>query len=93
MRAHMENHEEIEAQILEILREFLSAAALPADAVLDAGTPLLDSGALDSLGILQLTTRIEGVFGIQVSDEDFMPENFATAGCLARYVATRLPAP
>ena len=84
---------DVDARVLDVVRQFLGAsAALPAGADLTAQTPLLDSGVLDSLGILQLTTRIEQVFGIEVTDEDFVPENFATVGALARYVGARLAA-
>lgn len=87
------NDNDVEFRVLDVVRQFLGASAtLPAGTDLDAQTPLLDSGVLDSLGILQLTTRIEQVFGIEVTDEDFVPENFATVGSLARYVGTRLAA-
>jgi len=49
-------------------------------------TPLLDSGALDSLGILHLMTFLSENLQIEIADEDFVPENFQTAGSLARLV-------
>ena len=83
----MEN--QTQARVLDILREFLGAA-LPPGGELTADTPLLEGGLLDSLGILQLTTKIEAVFGIEVMDADFVPENFETVGSLTRYVQARL---
>jgi len=87
----MQNPGVTEAQILDAVYEFLGkAASLPPDAELNADTQLLEGGALDSLGILRLAALIEEKFGIQVLDEDFVPENFETVGSLARYIAARL---
>jgi acyl carrier protein len=80
-----------EAEIYAVICEFLSTAtSAPPGLVLDRDTPLLEGGALDSLGILQLTARLEEVFGLQVADEDFIPENFETIGTLSRYLSGRL---
>ncbi len=49
-------------------------------------TPLLASGALDSLGILELVIFIGEKFGIEVADEDFDPTNFETIGHLVQFV-------
>ena len=38
---------------------------------------LLESGIMDSLGILDLVAFIESEFNITVSDEDLSPENFS----------------
>lgn len=37
---------------------------------------LLDSGIVDSLGILDLVAFLESDFGLSITDEDLMPENF-----------------
>jgi acyl carrier protein len=48
--------------------------------------PLLDSGIIDSLGILDLVTFIEKEFGVHVSDEELLPENFQTVDALAAFI-------
>jgi acyl carrier protein len=53
---------------------------------LDAGTPLLASGAIDSLGILELVTFLDERFGVQMMDDDFDPANFETLGQLVAFV-------
>ena len=41
-------------------------------------TPIFEGGLeLDSFAVVDLVTRIENHFGIQLSDDDFRPENFA----------------
>lgn len=47
---------------------------------------LLDSGMLDSLGILQLVAFIDDRLGIQVPDEDVVYENFYSVNALAAYL-------
>jgi acyl carrier protein len=47
---------------------------------------LLDTGVVDSLGVLDLVTFIEQEFGITVVDEELGPENFQTIECLAGFV-------
>jgi acyl carrier protein len=53
---------------------------------------LLESGVVDSLGILDLVAFIEQEFGIEVSDEDLLPENFNTIDRLTAFVVSRAPA-
>jgi acyl carrier protein len=53
-------------------------------------TPLLDSGLLDSLSMLQLTTHLSDTFGVEFEDDDFTMENFATAGRVAALVTAKI---
>ena len=53
---------------------------------ISSGDPLLDTGVVDSLGVLDLVTYIEQEFGITVDDEELGPENFQTIECLAWFV-------
>jgi acyl carrier protein len=48
--------------------------------------PLLKNGLIDSLGILDLVTFLENEFGIAVSDEDLLPENFGSMHSLTNFV-------
>ena len=48
--------------------------------------PLLKNGLIDSLGILDLVTFLENEFGIAVSDEDLLPENFGSIHSLTNFV-------
>ena len=48
--------------------------------------PLLKNGLIDSLGILDLVTFVENEFGIAVSDEDLLPENFGSMHSLTNFV-------
>jgi acyl carrier protein len=48
--------------------------------------PLLTNGLIDSLGILDVVTFVENEFGIVVSDEDLLPENFGSIHSLTNFV-------
>ena len=50
---------------------------------------LLESGIVDSLGVLDLVGFIEQQFGIEAQDDDLVPENFDSIDALARFVRER----
>ena len=52
-------------------------------------SPLLESGLIDSLGILDLVGFLEEQFAIQVTDEELVPENFQNIDQLAVFVAQK----
>lgn len=54
---------------------------------IDNETFLLQSGIVDSLGILELVAFIENEFGITVSDDELMPENFQNIAMMTSFVA------
>jgi acyl carrier protein len=71
-----------------ISREFVrDAALLP----LTDETPLLESGILDSLSLLQLVVFLEERFGITVGDADLLPQNFETVNTICAYLRAREP--
>ena len=47
---------------------------------------LLDSGLIDSAGILELVTFIESRFNVEVTDEDIVPDNFETINHIVSFV-------
>lgn len=53
---------------------------------------LLESGIIDSLGILDLVNFLEQSLGIILSDEELIPENFQTIERLSVFVQSKVPA-
>lgn len=53
---------------------------------------LTQSGVLDSMGVLELIMFIEERFGVNVPDEDTLPENLDSVERITAYVRGRLPA-
>ena len=75
--------------ILRTIRFYLRDR-FPALIDVEATTPLLQSGAIDSLGFLELMTFLSEEFGITLEDEDFDASNLETAGKLADFVERKL---
>ncbi len=50
---------------------------------------LLESGILDSVGVLDLVGQLEATFGIAVADDDLVPDNFRTVASLAAFVQAK----
>ncbi len=87
MRDTLESDDrEAEAAILRFVAR-VAPAELARD--LDAGTPLLSAGLLDSLSIVELMTFVSEELGFEISDEDFTAENFETVGSLVRLIGTK----
>lgn len=51
--------------------------------------PLLAKEVLDSMGIVQVVDYLEATFGIEVDDEDLVPDHFSTIDGIAGLVATK----
>ena len=51
---------------------------------------LIENDVLDSMGIFETIAFLEDQFGIEVQDDDLVPENFATVASIARLVSKNL---
>jgi acyl carrier protein len=47
---------------------------------------LLETGIIDSLGILDLVQFLETEFGLHVEDDELLPENFQSIRAVAEFV-------
>ncbi|MEJ6554730.1 acyl carrier protein [Microbacterium esteraromaticum] len=50
---------------------------------------LLETGVIDSTGVLELIEFLESEFGLQVLDDESVPENLDSIDNLARFVAAK----
>ncbi len=76
------SEEEIESEIILYLNRVLENRS----AHLDAETKLLETGLLDSVGILDLIEFIEKNFGTALDDTDMVPEHFEKVRAVAARV-------
>lgn len=60
--------------------------ALPGD------TSLTDSGAIDSMGVLELVMYLEETYGLEISELEMTPENLDTIDNAVRFVRSKLGA-
>ena len=76
----------------QTILDYLSKAVAEAgnNEPVTAQTGLLETGLIDSIGLVGLIQFIEGEFGLQIPDADLTPELFETPASLADYVARRL---
>jgi acyl carrier protein len=51
---------------------------------------LTEIGVIDSLGIFRLVSFLEDSFGVRVSDEEIVPDNFHTISDIERFVSGKL---
>ena len=60
-----------------------------APAGLDEGASFLDSGIIDSTGVMELVGFLEDRFGITVEDSELTPENLDSIGRVSAYLARK----
>jgi acyl carrier protein len=51
--------------------------------------PLLETGMLDSQGVLEVVGYIEEKFSLRIADEDLVPENFQSIDRIAGFIESR----
>lgn len=78
-------------QTIEILKRFIiNEIATELDLKdLDESQSLLETGILDSLGILKLVAFIEAKFLVKIEDEELIPENFETLSEISRMISNK----
>ncbi|EUC00402.1 acyl carrier protein familyprotein [Rhizobium sp. CF080] len=75
------------------VREFIAENFLfRADAEVSNNQSLLESGVIDSTGVLELIAFLEQTYGITVADEEIIPENLDSIDNMTSYLATKLAA-
>jgi acyl carrier protein len=77
------------------IREFIVENFLFGDGeALKEDTSFMEEGIIDSTGTLELVFFLEETFGINVEDDELVPENFDSLGRIARYLEAKTgPAP
>ena len=71
------------------IRDFIqNELQRPLDDVTDDDS-LLEAGVLDSVAVLQVVTFVEQRFGIAVSEDEMMPDNFESISAIAAFVQRR----
>jgi acyl carrier protein len=76
---------------LETVRDFVVENFLfGEDGMLKEETSFLESGIIDSTGILELIAFLEETYGLTIGDEEIVPENFDTLGNVVRFLERKL---
>lgn len=78
-------------QTITEVRDYVVAEFLPEGEPVEitGDMDLLNSGIVDSLGLLKLIAWLENAYEITVGDADLDPENFSSLGTIAEFVEDR----
>lgn len=60
------------------------------DKGLEDSTSFLDSGIIDSTGILELISFLEESFALTIHDDELIPENLDSINNLIKFISTKL---
>ncbi len=89
----MENR--IENQINTVIRKFIVENFLfgSSENGLEDSDSFLEKGIIDSTGILELIAYLEEKYGIEVKDEEIVPENLDCINSIVIFVGRKLNQP
>ena len=74
----------------QAIREFIIENFLFGEANgLEDDSSFLENGIIDSTGILELVTFLEETYGIEVEDEELVPENLDSIANVVQYLTTK----
>jgi len=74
-------------EIRNRVREFITTAFyVPDPARLTDAVSFLETGIVDSTGVLEIIGFLESEFGVVVSDDEILPENLDGLGRITEYV-------
>jgi acyl carrier protein len=80
----------METDVRDQVREFVKRNFYVADAgVFDDRVSLIREGILDSTGVLELVTWVEGAYRIDVPDDDMVPANFDSIDAIVAFVVRK----
>ena len=79
------------AEIVAATREFVQQNFLYThpDVELEPDAPLLGSGIVDSLGVMELVAFVQETLDVAVEDDDLTEENLGTLDSIARWVLAK----
>ena len=77
----------VEAEVRQYVMENLLFGC--SDVELRGDTSFLESGIIDSTGVLELVQFLEEKFQVKVEDEDLIPANLDSVNALTRFVENK----
>ncbi len=82
----------MEQEIKQQIIDFITTNFLFDDAKkgVDEKASLLETGVIDSTGVLELIAYIEETYGVKVEDEEILPENLDTILDITHFVKQKL---
>ncbi len=59
------------------------------DVLLEPSVSLIETGVMDSTGVLELVEYLEITFNIKIKDEELVPENLETIENIIKFLQTK----
>ena len=79
-----------ERSIEDEIRQFLADNfPLSANGPLAGTDSLLETGVIDSVGVLELIQFVESTYEIEIPDAEVLPENLDSIDAITRYVSSK----
>jgi acyl carrier protein len=72
------------------LRQFLAEELQAPEDKLGDDYPLITDHVIDSLGLLQIVSFVEGEYDIEVQDDELVPDTFGSIAAIAKLVEAKL---
>lgn len=73
-------------QFEQEIRAFVESNFYVGELKLEAEDSLLDTGVMDSTGVLELIAFLEDTYELRVEDHEVVPENLDSIRCAAEFV-------
>ncbi|MCP4138487.1 MAG: acyl carrier protein [bacterium] len=77
----------IQDELINFIKENFIAGR--SDTEVDIEASLIDTGIIDSTGVLELVTYIEDTYSIEVDDEELIPENLDSVKNIIAFLGTK----
>ena len=73
--------------IVDDLREFLiTKGYLTTGGCVAENDSFLSAGLIDSLAVLELTSHLQQVYGVQIGEDDLVPQNFDSLAAMKSFI-------
>jgi acyl carrier protein len=78
---------------LTAVRKFVNSELLyQDDQAIDDNANLIEMGVIDSMTLLRLISFLEENYGIEIPDQEIMPDNFRSLSAIGNFLAGRVAA-
>jgi acyl carrier protein len=88
----MNNQKENKMNIKDLIKQFIQNEILydKEKVALEDSTLLIDSGTIDSLGIMKLLAFLEETYSIKMNEDELIPENFESIKAISLLVEKKI---
>jgi acyl carrier protein len=77
------------AVINEKIRSYVLEETFAEDGKINNQTLIFKEGYFDSMGFVRLVSYLENEFGIKISDDDLVEQNFESINAISNFVSNR----